>query len=1229
MSTSSPPRQPNRLIHETSPYLLQHAHNPVDWFPWGKEALEAARSRNCPILLSIGYSACHWCHVMERESFESESIAALMNRHFVCIKVDREERPELDEIYMAATVAMNHGQGGWPMTVFLTPEQQPFFAGTYFPPDARWGRPGFPDLLQKIAEVWNRDQNGVRNQAQEMTARLKQEWQIPSPVSVGERTLDAVIPEFKEAFDARFGGFGGAPKFPPAAGLSLLLRCYRRSGDPAALQMVTTTLDAMAAGGIYDHIGGGFARYSTDERWLVPHFEKMLYDNALLAKTYLEAFQVTGQASYRRVVTETLDYILREMTDAGGGFYSATDADSEGVEGKFFVWTPADVARAIVDDEEARRFCACYDISPEGNWEHTNIPNRMRPLVEIAREVNASVDDLQETMRRGRALLYEARKQRVPPALDDKIITAWNGMMISAMAEAGRVFGRTEYVNAARRASDFLLRVHRTTDTRLLRTSRKGRAQHAGVLEDYAFLGEGLVDLYEAGGDAQYLEAARSLAVCLLESFQDRDLGGFFTTAQDHEALIIRGREGADGATPSGNAVAATFLARLSFHFGRPELREAAASALRAYGKQMTRHPRGFAKSLALLDFLTEGPIELALVGRKEDPGFAVMEEAMREVYLPNRIIAISHRVDDGSAHPLLAGKTTIEGRSALYICRNFSCQQPLTDPVAAASALREISRRSVPSTERKTLRAQVLQGCATIEGSARYAARMVNRPGTDGGFAHGYTAFGSTGLTVSKLGFGSYRIDGSDPEHRRALTKALEAGVNVIDTSTNYMDGESERLIGSVMQELANKKALDREEVVLVSKIGYVQGQNLKDAEVRERAGRPYPDMVKYDDGIWHCIHPEFLADQLDASLDRLQVAALDVCLLHNPEYALSEAARTGGMTPTESRERFYCRVQQAFAYLESQVSAGRITWYGVSSNTIGRDSQDPEATSLSSLLSAAAAAAASLGIARHHFAVLQCPMNLYESDVFSRPNTGPQLDQTVLQLAQREQLAVLINRPLNAMPSSGVGMLRLAELPLEDEAVDFEEAFRAVGALEEEYRSKLAPVIPHSGQGIEPKDFFDWANQLKPVLSRLQGLEHWEQIEHHMIAPHVNQVLQAIARLLHGTAAEQWEVWRDRYIPALLVLLRAFRREATARSRVRTGKVAEAIDPLLPTPQRMASMSQKALWVLASTPGVTCVLNGMKSIRYVDDSTAVLGWKRLNNPEAVYQAIMKSSGI
>jgi uncharacterized protein YyaL (SSP411 family)/aryl-alcohol dehydrogenase-like predicted oxidoreductase len=1232
MSSSALPRQPNRLIHETSPYLLQHAHNPVDWYPWGSEALEAAKKRDCPILLSIGYSACHWCHVMERESFESEAIAALMNRWFVCVKVDREERPDLDEIYMAATVSMNQGQGGWPMTVFLTPEQQPFFAGTYFPPDERWGRPGFPDLLKKIADVWSRDSTGLRQQAQALTARLQHEWQMPAPLTVSEAVLDAVIPEFQRDFDARYGGFGAAPKFPPAAALSLLLRCHRRTGDAVALHMVQTTLDAMAAGGMYDHIGGGFARYSTDERWLVPHFEKMLYDNALLARTYLEAYQVTRRERYRDVVTEVLDYIQREMTHSDGGFYSATDADSEGVEGKFFVWTPEEVAQAVGDTEDARRFSACYDITAQGNWEHKSIPNRMRPLETVARELHVTVQELNETMHRVRPRLYEVRKQRVPPGLDDKIITAWNGMMISAMAEAGRVLGRSDYVTAARRAADFLLRTHRTEDQRLLRTSRNGRAHLEAVLEDYAWLGEGLVDLYESTGDERYLDEARRFAERLLHSFQDTEHGGFFTTAKEHETLIVRAREGADGATPSGNAVAAMFMARLSFHLDRADFREVATAAVRAYGKQLTRYPRGFAKTLAVIDFLTEGPVEIALVGAPEDPAFTAIEDAVRGPYLPNRILAVSHGHSENHAHPLLVGKQSVNGRPALFVCRNFACRQPLTDASAVAEALGELSARSPVTSgggKLRKLQGRPLGGSASVEGTARYAARIVNLPRTEGQYEHGFTQFGQTALTASRLGFGGYRVDGTDPQHATALTTALDSGVNVIDTSTNYMDGESERLIGTTLRSLVAKREIARDEIIVVSKIGYVQGHNLQDAEARERAGRPYPEMVKYGEGIWHCIHPEFLADQLEASLDRLSLASLDVCLLHNPEYMLSESTKHKDADLAGVRQRFYERIEQAFTYLEAQVSAGRINWYGVSSNTIGRDEDDPEFISLSGLVSAAAKAAASSGIQRHHFAVVQCPMNLFERDVWSRQNTGPQRQSTVLEFAQHEHLAVLVNRPLNAMPTHGSGMLRLADMPLEGEPGSIDEALRAVSDLEDEYRSKLAHVISHSGKGLRPMEFFNWAAELALVRSRLQGLEHWEQIEHQMIAPHVNQVLQAIPRVLQGASAEQWEAWRDRYIPRLLELLARLRREAAQKSRERTEKVSAVVDPLLPASMQKESMSRKALWVLVSTPGVTTVLNGMRTVEYVRDATAVLGWNPVSEPGRIYEAMREVTGV
>ncbi len=482
----STPRHTNRLAGSTSPYLLQHAHNPVDWHPWGEEALARARAEDKPILLSIGYSACHWCHVMERESFENDAIAALMNEHFVPVKVDREERPDLDDIYMAATLAMNQGHGGWPMTVFLTPDQEPFFAGTYFPPEDKHGRPGFRTLLQRIAELWNKDRSALREQGAELARYLRENARAAPGTTVGENALRTALAQYQADFDARWGGFGRAPKFPPSVGLMLLLRCHRRFGDAAALAMVKKTLDAMARGGMYDQVGGGFARYSVDERWLVPHFEKMLYDNALLARAYLEGFQVTGETLHQRIATETLDYVLREMTSDEGGFHSATDADSEGEEGKFFVWTPEEIRQAVGHDEDARRFCAYYDITGEGNFEGKSIPNTPASLAEVAARLAVPPADLEASLAVARPLVYQARLLRVKPGLDDKVLTAWNGLMISALAEGHRVLGDPRYLDAARRAADFLLARLRTPEGRLLRTYRAGVAHLAGYIVDYA-----------------------------------------------------------------------------------------------------------------------------------------------------------------------------------------------------------------------------------------------------------------------------------------------------------------------------------------------------------------------------------------------------------------------------------------------------------------------------------------------------------------------------------------------------------------------------------------------------------------------------------------------------------------------------------------------------------------------------------------------------------------------
>ena len=678
MSESAARRPANRLIHATSPYLLQHAHNPVDWYPWGEEALTRAREEDRPILLSIGYSSCHWCHVMERESFENEAIAGLMNANFVCIKVDREERPDLDDIYMAATLAMNRGQGGWPMTVFLTPEQEPFFAGTYFPPEDRYGRPGFPTLLQRIGEIWREDRAGIAEQAGKIAEFLRENAQARLEGDPSLESWTAFEEQCASEFDSRFGGFGSAPKFPPHQALLVLLRQGCADAESRARFMATTTLDLMAAGGIYDHVGGGFARYSTDREWLVPHFEKMLYDNAQLARAYTEAFQVTGRKEYQRVARETLDYILREMTSPGGGFYSATDADSEGVEGKFFVWTKAEVGALLGAENEAAAFCDYYDITEAGNWEGHAILNTRFSREEVAGRHKLSTAAFDALIAKGRCLLYGERSKRVPPALDDKTLTSWNGLMIGAMAEAGRVFGEPRYLDAARRAASFLWDVHRN-DGRLLRSSRNGEARGEAFLEDYAFLANAFIDLSEAGGEsAVWLERARDLAESILDLFASKD-GGFYSTSRFNETLLMRHREGHDGATPSANACAALALARLAVHFDRGSFRDAATRAIGAYGLAVEKQPRAFPTSLLVLDFLRNGPVEIALVGDPSDERTKALDQVVAATFIGRRVIARG----DGSAssQPLLRGKTLVNGAPAAYVCRNYACDLPITDP--------------------------------------------------------------------------------------------------------------------------------------------------------------------------------------------------------------------------------------------------------------------------------------------------------------------------------------------------------------------------------------------------------------------------------------------------------------------------------------------------------------------------------------------------------------------
>ena len=693
----------NRLARETSPYLLQHARNPVDWYPWGPEALNRAREEQRPILLSVGYSACHWCHVMERESFENPEIAAIMNRHFVCIKVDREERPDIDQIYMNA-VTMMTGQGGWPMTVFLTPDGKPFYGGTYYPPHDLYGRPGFPRVLEAVAEAWRERRTEIEEQGglliQEMKGRSTLDL-APAPVT--PYLLDTAFSNLRQGFDGRFGGFGGAPKFPQPMIVDFLLRYAKRSRRDEPLRMAELTLEKMAFGGMYDQLGGGFHRYSTDAHWLVPHFEKMLYDNAQLAHTYLRAYQLTGDGLYRRIVEETLDYVRREMTAPEGGFYSSQDADSEGEEGKFFVWTAAEV-EAVLGKEDAAFFDRFYDVSERGNFEEKNVLNVPAAPDAFARSIGMDPRELEGRLAEMRRKLFEARELRVKPGRDEKIVTAWNGLMLATFADAGAVLERADYLQTAINNAEFLLR-EMARDGTVMRTGKHDHrhpvaddgsgvegahpllqstgfrvAPIPGFLEDYATLTDGLLHLYEATFRREYLDSAVELANRMMERFAD-PAGGFFDTASDAETLALRPKDEMDNATPAGNSVAVEALLDLGVLTGSEEYYNRAADVLRRAKGALERHPHAFGRLLCAADFFV-GPVkEVAVIGPMEDSATQKLINTVRREFRPNAVLAAAEPGDSGSAQiPLLAEREMVGGKPTAYVCENYACKQPVTE---------------------------------------------------------------------------------------------------------------------------------------------------------------------------------------------------------------------------------------------------------------------------------------------------------------------------------------------------------------------------------------------------------------------------------------------------------------------------------------------------------------------------------------------------------------------
>lgn len=655
--------------------MLQHAHNPVEWFAWSEEALNKAKIEDKPIFLSIGYAACHWCHVMEHESFEDERTAKLMNDNFVCIKVDREERPDIDQIYMNF-VQLSTGSGGWPLSAFLTPEAVPFFGGTYFPPADRYNLPGFPRILISVAEAYRGKREDILKSSSKILQDLSRVGITESSTaafSTGQ--LDTAFQGLSRSYDATNGGFGGAPKFPPAMTLEFCLKQFARMKDEKALEIVVNTCRKMACGGMYDQIGGGFHRYSVDSVWLVPHFEKMLYDNAQLAKLYLHVFQVTKDDFFKRIAVEILEYVKREMLDEKGGFYAAQDADSEGVEGKFFVWTPSEVAE-ILGESDAKVFNGYFDITNDGNFEGENIPHVSHSIEDSARRLNVSIEQLNAVLERGRKLLFDVRENRIKPMRDEKVLTAWNGLMLATFAEASAILDSDDYREIAVRNADFVLKNMRGANGLLLRTYKDGQAKLNAYLEDYAFFADGLLELYQASGEVRWLKEAKNLVDTMISEFWDSEAGGFYFTGESHENLIVRSKDFFDNATPSGNSVAADVLLKLTILTGNEDYFRYASELFRLISNSMRQYPSAFGRGLCALDFYLNSPKEIVVIG---DDGNLLSREIWTR-FIPNKIVVTADEENnDADFVPLLQNRKIIDGKPTAYVCENFACQQPVT----------------------------------------------------------------------------------------------------------------------------------------------------------------------------------------------------------------------------------------------------------------------------------------------------------------------------------------------------------------------------------------------------------------------------------------------------------------------------------------------------------------------------------------------------------------------
>ncbi len=1188
-------KKESRLAQETSPYLLQHAHNPVDWFPWGKEAFEKARTEDKPILLSIGYSACHYCHVMERESFRNERIAAQMNESFVCIKVDREERPDLDELYMSATVALS-GQGGWPMTVFLNADGEPFFAGTYFPPRDTQGRPGFTSLLERIGQMWKSDRKTLLDQASGLAEYVRNAQRPTLPGGLSEDLIRAACRSLRQNFDPAFGGFGTAPKFPAPHSLALLFRAHRRTQDAELLQMATRTLDGMLSGGLFDQLGGGFCRYSVDREWLVPHFEKMLYDSAQLTDVYMEAYQITGASSYRRAVTETLDWVVRQMQAPSGGYFSSCDADSDGGEGLYYVFSRDEVIQAV-GEPAATHFCAFYGITDEGNFGGKNVLSARREIATVAREFGIDPGELVENLEVGRERLLAYRSTRIAPDVDDKVITSWNGLMIRAMAHAARTFGEERYLHSAKRAADFLLGPAkdgsgmRREDGGLFRTSRAGKAHQDAFLEDYVFLIDGLLALYEVSGLERYLRESERLMERVLSDFSAED-GTFFSTPSDGERLIARPRSASDNALPNANALASLVLNRLAVHLDRAELRERSVRLVRSFAEPIKRTPRAHMTMLLGLDALLEPPLEIVLSGNPTDDSYSDMASCLGSRFLPTRIEA---RLTESPDRPskLTSGRFSPDSPSRTYVCRNYVCQRP-AESVDDLRALLEENERLLVMERSRELGLRTTSGRATA--SATLALR--DRSPLPESFSE------LDGLWVSRLGLGSHRIGLDNPDHRAAVRKALSAHINVIDTSPTFAFGDSERLLGEVLEDLFSSGAVAREEVVVLSKVGVFVGPDAERLEQQQKS-EPLAHVCALDEkgsekgqldlkkGAF-CLDRSAIESQITSSLERLRLEHLDVCLIQSPEHFLAAGA---------DRSTLEAAMTSAFTALEAEVKQGRVGRYGVLSNTAIRDENDPLHVDVGGLVKLAEQVVGS----DHHFRVLEIPVSVADpSALTDGPSAG------VVSTARSLGLSIVASRPLSTIRNGA--LLRLVDPPAAPESPSTEALKKArytVASLEAEFETTFAAQLRLAKKAPQGA-ILPLSGPLGQALEQAATREQFDMAETTLVTPRLRTLLASLDRAFSGD--QKWNRFKEKYVRAVGNWLAAVREIAVEKNRQLLNELEEDLSSseIFASGFRAAPKDEtwlgRALGLIYRQERLSTAFVGMRHPSHVEDALAVI---------------------